>query len=128
MAALWIINGLSIGGPLMLLSPFDWTFDHIPLVGIYDWPAVALEGILGVPATELFRHSVRVYFANGIPIQNEALVSYFDADSGQAITQRPLFFSKDPEMIRTLYSGLGGGMDMSWWQVISRSSRDARCR
>jgi ABC-2 type transport system permease protein len=48
MAVLWIINGLSIGGPLMLLSPFDWTFDHIPLVGIYDWPAVALEGILGV--------------------------------------------------------------------------------
>ena len=48
MAVLWIINGLSIGGPLMWLSPFDWTFDHVPLVGIYDWPAVALEGILGV--------------------------------------------------------------------------------
>ncbi len=48
MAVLWIINGLSIGGPLMWLSPFRWTFDHIPLVGIYDWPAVALEGVLGV--------------------------------------------------------------------------------
>ena len=48
MAVLWIINGLSIGGPLMLLSPFDWTFDHIPLVGIYDWPAVALEAVIGV--------------------------------------------------------------------------------
>jgi ABC-2 type transport system permease protein len=48
MAVLWIINGLEVGGPLLLLSPFYWTFDHIPLVGIYDWPAVALQGILGV--------------------------------------------------------------------------------
>jgi polyether ionophore transport system permease protein len=48
MAVLWIASGLSVGGPLMLLSPFYWTFDHIPLVGIYDWPAVALEGILGL--------------------------------------------------------------------------------
>ena len=48
MAVLWIASGLSIGGPLMLLSPFYWTFDHIPLVGIYDWPAVALEAILGL--------------------------------------------------------------------------------
>jgi putative exporter of polyketide antibiotics len=48
MVVLWIMNGLSIGGPLMWLSPFTWTFDHIPLVGIYDWPAVVLEGVIGV--------------------------------------------------------------------------------
>jgi polyether ionophore transport system permease protein len=58
MVVLWLMNGLSIGGPLMWLSPFYWTFDHIPLVGIYDWPAVALEGILGavflVIGVELF--------------------------------------------------------------------------
>lgn len=48
MVVLWIMNGLNVGGPLLLLSPFYWTFDHIPLVGIYDWPSVALEGILGV--------------------------------------------------------------------------------
>lgn len=29
-------------------------------------------------------------------------------------------FPQDPEMIRTLYSGLGGGIDMPWWQVIGR--------
>jgi ABC-2 type transport system permease protein len=44
----WIMQGLDVGGPLLLLSPFHWTFDHIPLVGIYDWPSVALQGILGV--------------------------------------------------------------------------------
>ena len=48
MAVLWLMSGLDVGGPLMLLSPFYWTFDHIPLVGIYDWPSVALEGIVGV--------------------------------------------------------------------------------
>lgn len=48
MVALWLMNGLSIGGPLMWLSPFTWTFDHIPLVGIFNWPAVALEFALGV--------------------------------------------------------------------------------
>jgi ABC-2 type transport system permease protein len=48
MIVLWIMNGLNVGGPLLLLSPFYWTFDHVPLVGIYDWPAVVLQGVLGV--------------------------------------------------------------------------------
>jgi ABC-2 type transport system permease protein len=48
MAALWLANGMNVGGPLLILSPFAWTFDHIPLVGIYDWPSLATVGILGV--------------------------------------------------------------------------------
>ena len=32
----------------MNLSPFHWTADHIPLVGIYDWAGLALVGIVGV--------------------------------------------------------------------------------
>ncbi len=48
MAALWITNGLNVGGPLLILSPFNWTFGHVPLVGIYDWPSLALVGILAV--------------------------------------------------------------------------------
>ena len=47
MAALWLANGMNVGGPLLLLSPFSWTFDHVPLVGVYDWPSLALVGILG---------------------------------------------------------------------------------
>jgi hypothetical protein len=27
-------------------------------------------------------------------------------------------FPKDPDMVRTLYGGIEGGLDMSWWQVI----------
>ncbi len=48
MAATWIMTGLNVGGPLLALSPFSWTFDHVPLVGTYDWPPLAFVGILGV--------------------------------------------------------------------------------
>jgi ABC-2 type transport system permease protein len=47
MIALWFMSGLDVGGPLVNLSPFHWTSDHIPLVGIYDWPALALVGVVG---------------------------------------------------------------------------------
>jgi polyether ionophore transport system permease protein len=47
MMALWFMSGLEVGGPLVNLSPFHWTSDHIPLVGIYDWPGLTLVGIVG---------------------------------------------------------------------------------
>ena len=46
MAVTWIVNGLNIA-PLFVLSPFAWTFNHIPLVGLYDWPPVVLVGVVG---------------------------------------------------------------------------------
>jgi ABC-2 type transport system permease protein len=46
MVALWVASGLDVGGPIVSLSPFNWTVDHIPLVGYYDWPGLALVGIV----------------------------------------------------------------------------------
>ena len=46
LAGTWVINGLNIG-PLFVLSPFAWTFNHIPLVGIFDWSSVGLVFVLG---------------------------------------------------------------------------------
>ena len=46
-AASWVINGFNVG-PLFVLSPFAWTFNHIPLVGIFDWASVALVLVIGV--------------------------------------------------------------------------------
>ena len=37
MVVLWVVSGLDVGGPLVSLSPFHWTVNHIPLVGFYDW-------------------------------------------------------------------------------------------
>jgi ABC-2 type transport system permease protein len=48
LAVLWVTNGLGVGGPHLALSPFTWTFGHVPLVGVYDWPPLALVGVLGV--------------------------------------------------------------------------------
>jgi len=48
MVVLWVANGLDVGGPIAVLSPFRWTADHIALVGQFDWPGLALVGVLAV--------------------------------------------------------------------------------
>jgi len=48
MAGLWIASGLDVGGPIVALSPFHWTANHVPLVGFYDWPGLALVGLVAV--------------------------------------------------------------------------------
>jgi ABC-2 type transport system permease protein len=48
MIALWVMNGLDVGGPLVALSPFRWTVNHVPLAGFYDWSGLALVGVVGV--------------------------------------------------------------------------------
>lgn len=48
MVALWVMSGLNLGGPLVVLSPFRWTADHIALIGQYDWAPLALVGVAGV--------------------------------------------------------------------------------
>ena len=48
MIALWVASGLNIGGPLVTLSPFNWTVNHVPLAGFYDWTGLAAVGIVAV--------------------------------------------------------------------------------
>ena len=48
MIVLWVANGLDFGGPIVVLSPFHWTVTHIPLVGFYDWPGLALVGFVAL--------------------------------------------------------------------------------
>ena len=59
MIVLWVMNGLDLGGPLVVLSPFRWTADHIALIGQYDWAPLALVGVAGAVflavGVELFR-------------------------------------------------------------------------
>jgi len=59
MVVLWVANGLDILGPVVVLSPFRWTADHVALVGQYDWLPLALVGVVGVAflaiGVELFR-------------------------------------------------------------------------
>jgi ABC-2 type transport system permease protein len=59
MVSLWVASGLNVGGPLVAVSPFHWTVDHIPLAGFYDWTGVAAVGVVAVIflviGVELFR-------------------------------------------------------------------------
>jgi ABC-2 type transport system permease protein len=48
MVALWVASGLDIGGPLVAVSPFHWTVNHVPLAGFYDWTGVAAVGVVAV--------------------------------------------------------------------------------
>jgi len=48
MVVLWVANGLNALGPVVLLSPFHWTADHIALVGEYDWPGLAIVGVVAL--------------------------------------------------------------------------------
>lgn len=45
LALAWTVNGLDTG-PLAVLSPFHWTANHVALVGEYDWPGLALTGVV----------------------------------------------------------------------------------
>jgi ABC-2 type transport system permease protein len=58
MILLWVANGFDALAPLATLSPFHWTVNHIALAGEFDWPGLALVGLVGavflVIGVELF--------------------------------------------------------------------------
>ena len=48
MVLLWLANGFDALAPLATISPFHWLTNHIALVGMYDWPAVAFTAAMSV--------------------------------------------------------------------------------
>ncbi len=45
MVVAWIANGYPALGLIATLSPFHWTAGHVALVGLFDWPALALVAV-----------------------------------------------------------------------------------
>jgi ABC-2 type transport system permease protein len=117
MAALWITNGLNVGGPLLILSPFNWTFDHVPLVGVYDWPSLALVGIVGVAllaiGIELFsRRDLGVTAGLSLP-QLPAAVLGVHGPTARAFGDqlpRALSWGTGLLLIGVLYTALAGSL------------------
>jgi len=71
LAVLWSVNGLE-AGPLVALSPFHWTENHVALTGLYDWPALGLVGLVAVAflaiGVELFsRRDMGITLGVGLP-------------------------------------------------------------
>ncbi len=58
MLFLWIASGFEALAPVATISPFHWTVNHIALVGEFDWPGLALVGVVAtvflVAGFELF--------------------------------------------------------------------------
>lgn len=72
LAVLWVANGLNTLGPVADLSPFRWTASHISLVGEYDWPGLALVGVVAavflVVGVEVFaRRDLGITSGLGLP-------------------------------------------------------------
>jgi ABC-2 type transport system permease protein len=72
LAVLWVANGLNTLGPVADLSPFRWTANHIALVGEYDWPGLALVGVIAalllVVGVEVFaRRDLGITAGLGLP-------------------------------------------------------------
>ncbi len=71
LALAWTVQGFHLA-PLDVLSPFHWTENHVALTGLYDWPALALVGIVAavflVIGVELFsRRDLGITIGVGLP-------------------------------------------------------------
>jgi ABC-2 type transport system permease protein len=105
MVALWAASGLEVGGPLVLLSPFHWTANHIPLVGDYDWLGLAAVGVVAVVllalGVELFRRrDLGVTAGLGLPALPEDVLG----------VRGPVSRAFGDELPRALSWGLGFGL------------------
>ena len=101
---------LVIINPLLSLIRKPWRFHFHELLLVWAMVTVAT----GIAYTGLMRTFI-------INITTPTWFTTTTSNLGKLLP--PLLpatlFPKDPDMIRTLYVGLEGGLDMSWWQVLS---------
>jgi ABC-2 type transport system permease protein len=117
LAATWITNGLAVGGPLLAVSPFSWTFNHVPLVGVYDWPSLIVVGAIGVAllaiGVELFsRRDVGVTVGLSLP-RLPAVVLGVRGPTARAFGEqlpRALAWGIGLGLIGILYASLAGAL------------------
>jgi ABC-2 type transport system permease protein len=105
MVALWAASGLEVGGPIVLLSPFHWTADNIPLIGDYDWAGLAAVGVVAVVllalGVELFaRRDIGITAGLGLPSLPEDVLG----------VRGPVSRAFGDELPRALSWGIGFGL------------------
>ncbi|ABK15951.1 DUF6785 family protein [Syntrophobacter fumaroxidans] len=88
-----------------------WRFHYHELLLIWAMVTVAT----GIAYTGLMRTFI-------INITSPTWLKLSSGETGQLLQSflPSALFPNDPEMVRTLYSGFSGGIDMTWWQVLSR--------
>jgi hypothetical protein len=102
---------LVVVNPVLSLMNRNWRFHLHEVLLVWSMVTVAT----GIAYTGMMRTFV-------INITTPVWFSTTSSNLGQLLP--PLLpaslFPKDPDMVRTLYGGLDGGLDMSWWQVLSQ--------
>jgi hypothetical protein len=101
---------LTIINPVLSLFRKGWRFHFHELLLVWSMVTVAT----GVAYTGLMRTFI-------VNITTPVWFTTTASNLGQILP--PLLpgslFPKDPELVRTLYGGIEGGIDMTWWQVLS---------
>ncbi len=96
--------------PLLSLINRKWRFHKHELLLIWSMVTVAS----GIAFTGLMRTFI-------INLTTPQWFGTTAGDTGRALV--PLLprnlFPQNPEMVRTLYNGLDGGLDMTWWEVLA---------
>jgi ABC-2 type transport system permease protein len=105
MMVLWVASGMNLLGPVADLSPYRWTVDHIPLVGQYEWPGLALVGVLGLvflaAGVEVFaRRDVGITAGLGLPTLPAAVLG----------VRGPISRAFGDQLPRAIAWGLGLGL------------------
>jgi polyether ionophore transport system permease protein len=104
LALAWTVQGLDLG-PLVALSPFHWTQNHISLIAQYDWAGLGLVGIFAVVflaiGVELFgRRDLGVTVGLGLPALPASLLG----------VRGPTSRSFGEQLPRALAWGIGLGL------------------
>ena len=101
---------LVVVNPLISCWKKEWRFHLHELLLVWSMVTVAT----GIAYTGLMRTFI-------INITTPAWFTTTTSNLGQLLP--PLLpdslFPKDPDLVRTLYGGLEGGLDMNWWQVLT---------
>ena len=105
MMVMWVVSGLDVGGPLVNLSPFYWTVNHIPLAGFYDWP-----GMVAVLVLALVLLAAGVELFNRRDLGVTANVSLPALPGGVLGVRGPIARAFGEQLPRALAWGLGMGL------------------
>jgi ABC-2 type transport system permease protein len=100
-----VASGLDVGGPLVAISPFHWTVNHVPLAGFYDWPG--LVAVLFV-AVVLLAAGVEIFSRRDLGVTaNLSLPALPDQILG---VRGPVARAFGDQLPRALAWGLGMGL------------------
>ena len=108
-AALFLL--LAVINPIISLIRRPWRFNYFELLLVWSMVAVSTSvAYVGLMRTFIINITTPEWFTTTTSNLAQVLLPYLPSS----------LFPKDPVMIKTLYGGIEGGLDMPWWDVAAR--------